>query len=108
MLFRSLLNIALPGSPPTEFRIFTAGSVETSKGTFLFDGVAAAAVMAGAREQGNELMVDYNHESLNGAPVDPALAGKAAAWFDLELRMGELWAVNVRWTPPAAAALSAK
>jgi len=94
-----LLNIALPGSPPTEFRIFTAGSVETSKGTFLFDDAAGAAVMAGSRAQGNELMVDYDHASVTPTMADPALAGQAAGWFDLELRGGELWAVNVRWTP---------
>src|SRR5690606_21758833 len=39
---------------------------------------------------------------------DPAQAGKAAGWFELEVRNGELWAVNVRWTPPAAEALRRK
>lgn len=102
------LNIALGTLPPTEFRIFTAGQVETSKGVFTFDDQAAQSVMAAARDQGNELMVDYDHGALHGQPADPATYGKAAGWFDLELRNGELWAVNVRWTPPAAEALSNK
>lgn len=103
------LSIVLTGDqPPAEFRVFTAGKVDTSKGEFLFDEVAAASVMADYAKQGNELMVDYDHASLAGLSIDPAQAGKSAGWFNLEVRNGELWAVNVRWTPPAHAALSAK
>lgn len=103
------LSIVLTGDqPPSEFRVFTAGKVDTSKGEFLFDEVAAASVMADYAKQGNELMVDYDHASLAGLSIDPAQAGKSAGWFNLEVRNGELWAVNVRWTPPAHAALSAK
>jgi hypothetical protein len=94
--------------PPKEFRLFTAGTVETSKGTFTFDAESAKSVMAAYREQGNELMVDYDHASLSPLSVDPAQSGKAAGWFGLELRNGELWAVNVRWTPPADEALRRK
>ena len=103
------LSIVLQGDePPNEFRVFTAGKVETSKGTFLFDDVAAKAVMADYAAQGNELMVDYDHASLAGIALDPAQAGKAAGWFHLEVRNGELWATNVRWTEPAANQLRAK
>ncbi len=103
------LSIALNGGePPSEFCIFTAGVVDTSKGTFVFDEAAAASVMAEYAKQGNELMIDYDHASLASLAIDPALAGKAAGWFSLEVRNGELWAVNVRWTLPAATALRAK
>ena len=103
------LSIVLQGDePPNEFRVFTAGKVETSKGTFIFDEVAAKAVMADYAAQGNELMVDYDHASLAGIALDPAQAGKAAGWFHLEVRNGELWATNVRWTEPAANQLRAK
>lgn len=107
----NLICLDLPfGSdePPTEFRIFTAGKVVTSKGEFIFDAKAAKSVMAAFADQGNELMVDYDHASLSPMPVDPARAGIAAGWFGLELRDGELWAVNVRWTPPAIEALKRK
>ncbi len=104
-----LLTIGVEGDePPTEFRIFTAGTVETSKGRFTFDAKAAKSVMAAFGDQGNELMVDYDHASLSPMPVDPARAGIAAGWFGLELRDGELWAVNVRWTLPASEALRRK
>lgn len=102
------LGIALLGDePPNEFRIFTAGPNETTKGTFLFDGSSATAVMAEYQAHGIDLMLDYDHASL-GVGIDPALSGKAAGWFNLDVRNGELWAVNVRWTPPAAEALRRK
>jgi hypothetical protein len=94
-------------TPPSEFRIFTAGEVETTKGTFVFDDVAAQSVMADYEAHGIDLMIDYDHASL-GSMADPALAGRAAGWFNLELRDGELWAVNVRWTQVAANALVQK
>lgn len=103
------LSIVVSGDePPSEFRIFTAGKVETTKGTFLFDDAAAASVIAEYEAHGAELMVDYDHASLAGISLDPAQSGKAAGWFGLEVRAGELWAVNVRWTEHAAGALRAK
>ncbi len=103
------LSVVLTGEePPTEFRIFTAGQVETTKGTFLFDADAATSVMAEYAKHGIDLMIDYDHYSLAAVSLDPATAGKAAGWFNLEVRNGELWAVNVRWTPPAAEALRRK
>jgi hypothetical protein len=103
-----LLDIGLGDEPPTEFRVFTAGTVVTSKGRFTFDEKAAKSVMAAYHDQGNELMVDYDHASLLPLSLDPALSGRAAGWFGLELRNGELWAVNVRWTEPASEALRRK
>jgi len=106
---RATLSIVLSGDePPSEFRIFASGKVETTKGTFTFDEAAAKSVMADYKAHGIDLMIDYDHASLASASLDPATAGKAAGWFNLELRMGELWAVNVRWTEPAAEALRAK
>lgn len=103
------LTIALSSDePPREFRIFTAGEVETTKGTFLFDEAAAKSVMAEYAAHAIDVMLDYDHASLSPMAVDPAQAGKAAGWFNLEVRNGELWAVNVRWTPPAAEALKRK
>jgi phage I-like protein len=33
--------------------------------------------------------------------LDPAEAGKAAGWFKPEIRQGELWAADIKWTPKA-------
>lgn len=103
------LSLALSGDePPTEFRIFTAGAVETTKGVFTFDEASAKSVMAEYETHGIDLMIDYDHASLASVSLDPAQSGKAAGWFNLEVRGGELWAVNVRWTPLAADALRRK
>lgn len=103
------LSITLTGdTPPSEFRIFTSGEVDTVKGKFIFDALSAKQVMAEYRAHGIDLMVDYDHAALGGTGADPALASRAAGWFELEVRNGELWAVNVRWTPPAHEALSRK
>lgn len=96
-------------APPTEFRIFTSGVIDTVKGEFLFDSKAAKLVLAEYQAHGIDLMIDYDHASLGSEyAIDPAQSGKAAGWFNLEVRGGELWAVNVRWTPPAADALKRK
>ncbi len=99
------LNVLVAeGDPPTEFKIFTTPTVDTSKGQFTFGPEEAAAVVAAFRTHGNEGMIDYDHASL-GSSSDPALAGRAAGWFDIEMRADGLYATNVRWTPPAAEAL---
>ena len=84
------------GRAPTEFRLFTAELVSTSKGDFVFDDKAAKAVMSAWEAQGNELPIDYDH-----AMVDPTTRPQdrgAAGWFKLALKGGELWAVDIRWT----------
>ena len=99
------LNVVITaGDPPTEFKIFSTPTVDTSKGSFTFGPEEAASVLADFAAQGNEGMVDYDHASL-GSSADPALAGRAAGWFDIEMRADGLYATNVRWTLPAAEAL---
>jgi phage I-like protein len=109
-LVRLAHNIDLPfgKEPPSEFRIFTAGKIETTKGSFLFDAKAADLVTASALEWGNEFPVDYDHAMARGGlfVVDPAASGKAAGWFKPEIRNGELWAASVTWTPAAAKMLT--
>lgn len=93
---------------PSEFRIFPMGTFKAgwndgSERSYLFDELAAAAVLEQAAKRGTDLFVDYEHASLGADEAqDPAEAGKAAAWFKLELRADGLWAVDVRWTPDAA------
>lgn len=102
-------TIAVDGdAPPSEFRLFRAGENETTKGVFLFDDKAAALVMAASKERGGvDYPIDLEHLSLEGTDsrgFDPDARG----WFALEVRNGELWAVNVRWTPDGTRRLSEK
>lgn len=92
------------GSPlPVAFRVFARGSNPTTQGTFVFDDAAAARVMAAYREHGVDVVIDLEHDSVNDAArVARNDAGDARGWARLELREGELWAVDVRWTPDGA------
>lgn len=91
---------------PTEFRLFARGTNRTKKGDFLFDDAAAKAVQRNADTWGlaDGYSLDYQHDALNAAI--PGHERIAAGWFKPEVRNGELWATNVRWTPRAAKALS--
>lgn len=84
---------------PSEFRIFRAGINETSKGSTLFDDEAAASVMAAWQRWGVDLMIDLEHQSLDAGAGARDDAADARGWCKLEVRNGELWAVNVQWTP---------
>lgn len=101
------IDVAVDGeAPPAEFRLFKAGENETTKGTFLFDAEAARAVMAAAAQRdGVDYPIDLEHlslESTDSRGFDPDARG----WFQLAVRNGELWAVNVRWTPDGKRRLS--
>ena len=89
--------------PPAEFRIFRAGTNETTKGVFLFDEESQKSVMAGFARHGADVPIDYEHKMLDW--LAPASDMVAAGWFTPEVRNGDLWATNVRWTNKAAAHL---
>jgi phage I-like protein len=90
-------SLSAGDKPPTEFRIFAAGWNDSRKGQTLFDDTAARALMAEYAAHGADVMIDLEHLSLDdeGRNFDPDARG----WCKLELRKGELWAVDVRWTP---------
>jgi phage I-like protein len=92
-----LTSVGEGNDPPTEFRLFRRGINSSDKGDFIFDDAAANAVMATYAKHGVELHIDLEHLSLDPSArnYDPDARGSAA----LEVRNGELWAVNVRWAP---------
>jgi len=102
-----LLSELFPeGEPPTEIRLFRAGQNKTTKGTFLFDDVAAQSVMeAHAAGTTSELMFDIGHKSLNpSCPQDSESVG----WFVPEVRNGDLWATSIRWESEVADKIRAR
>lgn len=110
LLSALLCELSLNGSePPSEFRIFKAGSNHTKKGVFLFDDKDAEALMHKAKEHGADYSIDYGHAmfSVFGGG-DPADTHAAAGWFKPALRAGELWATDVTWTDKAARKLAAR
>lgn len=106
--------ISLAGTPapaaqavaPTEIRVFKSGKVDTTKGVFLFDAKAAASVMKAWTSYGNDLSFDYEHKMVD--PEARAGDGKAAGWFQLEVRPDGLYAVNIKWTAQAADQIAKK
>jgi hypothetical protein len=102
--------LADDGELPAEFRIFARGENQTTKGTFVFDERAAADVMAAFAEHmkagAQGLMIDLEHLSLDSESrnFDPDARG----WARLELRGGELWATQVKWTDDGARRLTEK
>lgn len=102
------LAFAVADAPPGEFLIFSKGKNETSKGTFIFDDAAARAVMAAYEAHGSDVMVDLEHLSLESATDSRNFDPDARGWCKLELRGGELWATDVKWTPDGVARLSEK
>jgi len=98
------LSLGEDRTVPTEFRIFAAGANPSDKGTFVFDEAAAVAVMKAYAAKSVPLTMDYEHMALSDPPV-PAPA--AASEWTPEVRNGELWATNVKWTEKARAMLAA-
>jgi hypothetical protein len=95
--------------PPTERLIFPAGEFRTTKGTFLFDDQAAKDVMAdweewtgGLPQKGSS---DYEHDQTK--ELMPGHLKLDSSKYDLALRQGALWAVNIEWTELAAGIIRA-
>jgi phage I-like protein len=71
--------------------------------------VTAAVWLAELRLRKTYLVIDYEHQTLLSA--DNGKPAPAAGWFTgagLEIRNGELWATDVRWTGAAKAAIEAE
>jgi len=95
---RPVFQIPMNGDdPPTEFRLFSVGVNETEKGPFMWDEIAEATCMQFWANKRVDLSMDWEHQALAEPPVE----APASAWWTPELRDGELWATNVKWTPRA-------
>ena len=99
-------NVKLPGmllvlnakGPPEKIQILPpGGKVRSTHGDFLFDEKAAKELMAAFDRRKNDLVVDYEHQTLTGAEAPAAGWIKALAWDPVQ----GLWA-DVEWTPRGA------
>lgn len=93
-------------TPPSEFRIFPAGEIESHHGRFSFSPASSRRVMESAKKYGNDYSIDYQHGMFALLSANPAESAKAAGWFKPEIRDGSLWATQVSWTPKATEMLS--
>jgi phage I-like protein len=105
MAYSLLVQLSERKEAPSELRLFAAGENQTLKGSFFFDATSAKEVLASYQAHGVKLSFDYDHAMLDRKPVDPSKSGKSAGKFELAIRDGELWAVNIKWTPAAKQAI---
>lgn len=81
---------------PIAFRIWRAGDNTTDHCPTFFSERSAALLLEQQARRGNRFSIDVNHLSLDKtAPLENQ---RAVGWFDIAVRDGELWAVNVEWT----------
>ena len=86
-------------TPPREFRIFSWGANDTAKGVFFLTRASAQELMLKYNEHGVDLMLDYEHLSLN--PEATPEQRKRSGSCELEVRDDGLWITNITWTPQA-------
>lgn len=87
----------MPQTPPKEFRIFRSGVNRTEKGDFTFDAKSARDIMEAFKKRGVDGQIDLEH--LSNDDEHPNYDPDARGAYQLEMRGGDLWAVDVSWTP---------
>lgn len=110
------LAVALPsGLAPSALRLLPAGRFKAADGSgrpsgipdgWRLDAARASALVAAAADRQSDYVIDWEHQTLNAAANgQPA---PAAGWYKrLEWRRDDgLYAVDVRWTPRAAAMIA--
>lgn len=103
---RRPIRLSTGTEPPTEFRLFPLGQIETTKGTFVLTPEDAAACVEMHVGYGNDLSVDYGHGVFEEAEGTPQ---RAAGWIaGLQVRPDGLWATGVTWTDTAARMIRAR
>lgn len=98
-----LITLRSDRTPPTEILMIPMGRYATTKGDFFLTPENARGIIAKLEDEGVDINMDWEHESVNGTQG----RNDAAGWFNVELRDDGLWAVNIKWTDDAAEALSA-
>lgn len=88
---------------PAEFQLFPFGEVMTDDGPILVDDQAMAATIAAFEARGNDMVIDYEHQTLYGGEAP------AAGWIKRLVNKGKdgLWAVS-EWTDKAKGYLEKK
>ena len=90
--------------PAGDFSARDGRPFDVPGGKWKMNGQIAAALIAKAKGLGQDVLIDYDHQTLNAAKTGkPA---PAAGWFngdEIEWREGEGLFVKPRWTAPAAA-----
>lgn len=107
-----LVNVQ-PNELPKEVgrRVVVApwGEVGSVSGRFIVDAESARRAVAEFETQGNDLPIDYEHQTLGGRYASPTGQAPAAGWIKrLEAVDGEGLVADVDWTEPAVTQLASR
>lgn len=102
------IALGLGDVPPTEFRVFERGIVDSTKGSVLVDDESIARIMSAYQKHGADIMIDLEHQALDPFPSPDPTSRDARGWGRLEVRVDGVWCVDVKWTPDGVARLTEK
>lgn len=93
------LAVGSDGKLPTEFKMFSAGLNQSTKGNFMFTEASGKSCLDFSEKLGRDQVIDYEHASYSAKYAsDPRAAGRAAGFCRLSVKERELWAANVSWS----------
>ena len=86
------------GVAPAEIQVIPAGRTITPKGVFVLDQESAQAVISDFEAHKNDMVIDYEHQTLSDPPVEAPAAG----WVKKLINKGAdgIWGV-IEWTGKA-------
>ena len=94
---------------PTRVLLTPWGEVESSNGSFVVDEESAKLALAAFSQQGTDLPIDYEHQTLGGEYSSPNGQAPAAGWGkQLVAEPGVGLLVQIEWTEPARRQLAAR
>ena len=97
------------GSAPKTFAVLPWGNVRTSKGALVVDDQAASAIVAAFRDRGNDIPVDYEHQTQGGTYSREDGKAPAAGWIkDLWVEAGKGIIALCEWTDEGKLDLESK
>lgn len=99
----------LPAEVASRVVVVPWGEVDSVNGRFTVDAESARRAVEAFEEQGNDLPIDYEHQTLGGPYASPTGQAPAAGWIKrLEAVDGEGLVAQVEWTQPALAHLAVR
>jgi phage I-like protein len=86
------------GKVPAEIQVIPYGHHDTPKGPFTLDDEGARGIIAAFEAQTNDMVIDYEHQTI----ADPPVEAPAAGWIKKLVNRGAegIWAV-IEWTERA-------
>lgn len=93
------------GIAPAEIQVIPIGKHDTPKGTFVLDQNGAEEIVRAFDGRKNDMVVDYEHQTI----ADPPVEAPAAGWIKRLVNRGSegLWAI-IEWTDKARAYIEAR